>query len=112
MEGGSARRALGGVAAIALAGLVAACASQPQRQSYQPPPAPLPGYGSTAPTAGYAVTTPLHLRSAPTIGAAIIGTLPPGTRVEALGPPQEGMWVQVRTPAGTGWVNSRYLAPS
>jgi uncharacterized protein YgiM (DUF1202 family) len=112
MQASGARRAFGGVAAIALAGLVAACASQPQPQSYQPPPAPTPAYGSTAPIAVYSVTTPLHVRAAPTVNAPIIGTLQPGTRVQPLGPPQEGVWVEVRTPAGTGWVNGRYLSPS
>jgi hypothetical protein len=56
-------------------------------------------------------TTPVHavsLRDGPSGSSAIIGTLRPGMSLEVLG--TNGGWVQVRSPAGTGWAWGTYLA--
>jgi len=77
-------------------------------QSYVAPPQPpgTPAYESSH------VTTPTHavfLRAGPVAGAPIIGTLRPGMQVEVLATANHG-WVQVRSPAGTGWAYGSYLA--
>jgi hypothetical protein len=59
-----------------------------------------------------ATTTPVHvvsLRSGPNSSSQIIGTLRPGMQLDILGTAGYG-WVQVRSPAGTGWAYGSYLA--
>lgn len=81
----------------------------------QPTAAP----GATTPTETAATpmegtATPTHavfLHSAPFAGSPVIGTLRPGTALRVLASANPG-WVQVETPAGTGWAWGSYLAPA
>lgn len=120
MARGRLGRVATGVCAVALAGLVTACAENPPpREVTYPPPAVAPSaYGSSGPwlnprAAGlaYSVAAPLHLREAPGVEAPVLGTLPPGMRVRTTGSIR-GSWWEVQTPDGTGWVIGRYLAPT
>lgn len=52
----------------------------------------------------------LNLRQAPTSDSAIVASLPGGSQVIALGRTETGEWLQVRTPAGDGWVNAGFVA--
>ena len=56
-----------------------------------------------------ATTRLLHLRAGPGVNGMVIGTLPPGTPVQATGS-QQGGWWEVQTPDGTGWVSSAFLS--
>lgn len=59
-------------------------------------------------------TTPTHavfLHSAPIAGSPVIGTLRPGMALHVLASANPG-WMQVETPAGTGWAWGSYLAPA
>lgn len=126
------RRPLSMAGILGVAGLLAACANGPEEQAYNvPPPAPAgshvvppeysgssspeqlsvttPGYSSQI--GGFATTADLHLRAGPGVGAPVVATLPRGTPVQRNGM-VEGNWWGVRTPDGTGWVYSRYLAPT
>jgi hypothetical protein len=98
---------------VALTGLVAACANQPQSTSNAGYP---PAYGSTGPAAtapmpgNFTTMADLHLRAAPGAHAPIVATLPAGTQVRTSGQ-EAGNWISVETPNGTGWVYRRFLAP-
>ncbi len=83
----------------------------------QPPRTPVK-LDATTPIEGTATpiqrtTTPIHvvsLRSGPGAGSPVIGTLRPGMAVQVLGSANYG-WMQVETPAGSGWTYGSYLAP-
>lgn len=70
-----------------------------------------PVQGTTTPVQG--TTTPIQavsLRSGPNTGSPVIGTLRPGMAVQVLASANYG-WMQVETPAGSGWTYGSYLAP-
>jgi hypothetical protein len=85
-------------------------ATQPLRTSVES--------GTTTPIQGTATpiqgtTTPIQavsLRSGPNTGSPVIGTLRPGMVVQVLASANYG-WMQVETPAGSGWTYGSYLAP-
>jgi hypothetical protein len=59
------------------------------------------------------MTTPIQavsLRSGPSTASPVIGTLRPGMPVRELASANYG-WIQVETPAGSGWTYGSYLAP-
>lgn len=67
--------------------------------------------------AGDALTSPAHLvintsylnvRTGPGIGHGILGVAPGGTKVAVVAKDVGGVWYQVTTSAGMGWVNSNY----
>lgn len=67
--------------------------------------------GTTTPIQG--TTTPIRavsLRSGPNTGSPVIGTLRPGMVVQVLASANYG-WMQVETPAGSGWAYGSYFAP-
>jgi uncharacterized protein YgiM (DUF1202 family) len=79
---------------------------------------PLPDGPSTATPIPFAVTpmegtaTPrqaVSLRSGPNTGFPVIGTLQPGMPLRVLASANYG-WMQVASPAGTGWTYGSYLA--
>jgi SH3 domain-containing protein len=82
-------------------------------------PAPVADAGTATPdqttaTPMQGTTTPTHavfLHSAPIAGSPVIGTLRPGTVLRVLASANPG-WIQVETPAGTGWAWGSYLAPA
>jgi hypothetical protein len=81
----------------------ATTATQPLRTSVEA--------GTTTPIQG--TTTPIQavsLRSGPNTGSPVIGTLRPGMAVQVLAIANYG-WMQVETPAGSGWTYGSYLAP-
>jgi hypothetical protein len=70
-----------------------------------------PIQGTATPIQG--TTTPIRavsLRSGPNTGSPVIGTLRPGMVVQVLASANYG-WMQVETPAGSGWTYGSYLAP-
>ena len=70
-----------------------------------------PIQGTLTPLQG--TTTPIQavsLRSGPNTGSPVIGTLRPGMVVKVLASANYG-WMQVETPAGSGWTYGSYLAP-
>jgi len=70
-----------------------------------------PIQGTTTPIQG--TTTPIQavsLRSGPNTSSPVIGTLRPGMTVQVLASANYG-WMQVETPAGSGWTYGSYLAP-
>ena len=75
--------------------------------------------GTTTPIQGTATpiqgtTTPIQavsLRSGPSTGSPVIGTLRPGMAVQVIASANYG-WMQVETPAGSGWTYGSYLAPA
>jgi uncharacterized protein YraI len=84
-------------------------ATQPLRTSEAGTTTPI--QGSATPVQG--TTTPIQavsLRSAPSTGSPVIGTLRPGMAVQVLASANYG-WMQVETPAGSGWTYGSYLAP-
>jgi hypothetical protein len=81
------------LAALALAGGVAACAPTPQSEA-----ALLPAPPPTVP----------HLRYLPGVNQTVIGALPPGLPVQSTGSTYGG-WTELQTPEGTGWVQEGYL---
>jgi SH3 domain-containing protein len=113
MRAGWIRRASSFAGVAALTGFLAACAPWPPAElpppPVVPPPPPAPPLPPTA-VANYVVTVPLHLREWPGVSAQILGTLPPGAPVRTTGSVR-GIWWEVQTPEGTGWVSSRYLRP-
>jgi hypothetical protein len=71
-----------------------------------------PIQGTATPIQG--TTTPIQavfLRSGPSTGSPVIGTLQPGMAVQVLASANYG-WTQVETPAGSGWTYGSYLAPA
>jgi hypothetical protein len=67
--------------------------------------------GTATPIQG--TTTPIQavsLRSGPSTGSPVIGTLRPGMAVQVLATANHG-WMQVETPVGSGWTYGSYLAP-
>ena len=83
-----------------------------------PPPQASVEAGTTTPIQGTATpiqgtATPIQavsLRSGPSTGSPVIGTLRPGMAVQVLATANHG-WMQVETPAGSGWTYGSYLAP-
>jgi uncharacterized protein YgiM (DUF1202 family) len=74
----------------------------------------VPIQNTAAATPIQGTTTPLQavfLRSGPSTSSPVIGTLRPGMAVQALASANYG-WIQVETPAGTGWTYRSYLAPT
>jgi len=70
-----------------------------------------PDQGNATPIQG--TTTPIQavsLRSGPNTGSPVIGTLRPGMAVRVLAMANYG-WMQVETPAGSGWAYGSYFAP-
>lgn len=86
-------------------------ATQPPRTSVD--------LGTTTPIRGavtpmQGTTTPIQavsLRSGPNTSSPVIGTLRPGMTVQVLASANYG-WMQVETPAGTGWAYGSYFAPA
>ena len=79
----------------------------------QPQPSAAPPM-ETAATPMQGTTTPTHavfLHSAPIAGSPVIGTVRPGMELRVLASANPG-WIQVETPAGTGWAWGSYLAPA
>lgn len=79
--------------------------------------AALSGQGNVTPVPGatpvQGTTTPIQavsLRSGPNTGSPVIGTLRPGMAVQVHATANYG-WVQVETPAGSGWAYGSYFAP-
>jgi hypothetical protein len=59
------------------------------------------------------MTTPIQavsLRAGPDTGSPVIGTLRPGMPLRVLATANYG-WIQVESPAGSGWAYGSYLAP-
>lgn len=110
MRAGWTRRASSLAGIAGLIGFLAACAPAelPPPPIVPPPPPALPL--PTTAIQDYTATVPLHLREMPGVGAHIIGSLPPGAPVRTTGS-FRGVWWEVQTPEGTGWVSSRYLRP-
>lgn len=70
---------------------------------------PLP---ALAHVAGVAAGDVLNVRAEPRAGAAILGTIPPGTEgVEVLALSDDGKWALVPLPEGAGWAARRFLLP-
>jgi hypothetical protein len=70
-----------------------------------------PIQGTATPIQG--TTAPIQavsLRSGPNTSSPVIGTLRPGMPVQVLASANYG-WMQVETPAGSGWTYGSYLAP-
>ena len=90
-------------------------ASTPAPQSSQPSVeagVTMPIQGTATPIQG--TTTPMQavsLRSGPNTSSPVIGTLQPGMTVQVLASANHG-WLQVETPAGSGWTWGSYLAPA
>jgi Bacterial SH3 domain len=85
-------------------------ATQPMRTSVEAG-ITTPIQGTTTPIQG--TTTPIRavsLRSGPNTGSPVIGTLRPGMVVQVLASANYG-WMQVETPAGSGWAYGSYFAP-
>jgi hypothetical protein len=85
-------------------------ATQPPQASVEPEATP-PIDGTTPPVQG--TTTPtqaVSLLSGPGTDSPVIGTLRPGMTVQVLASANHG-WLQVETPAGSGWTWGAYLAP-
>ena len=53
-------------------------------------------------------TSYLNVRTGPGVGHGVLTVLPGGTNVAVLAKDYGGVWYQVSTSAGTGWVNTRY----
>jgi uncharacterized protein YraI len=80
-----------------------------------------PIQGSTVPIQNTAAATPIQmtttplqavsLRSGPNTSSPVIGTLRPGMVVQVLASANYG-WMQVETPAGSGWTYGSYLSPA
>jgi spore germination protein GerM len=78
------------------------------------PPAPVGGSDSRLVVLVAADDT-LNVRAGAGVDARVIGELEPGAAVVLAGDEQvvgSSRWVTVTTPAGPGWVNDFYLAPS
>jgi len=90
----------------------------PAARPATPPPRASVESGATTSIQGTATpiegtTTPIQavsLRSGPGTGSPVIGTLRPGMAVQVLATANHG-WMQVETPAGSGWTYGSYLAP-
>ena len=55
-------------------------------------------------------TAYLNVRAGPGVGHGILTTLPGGTRLQVVSIASDGLWYQVATSSGKGWVSSRYTA--
>jgi uncharacterized protein YraI len=64
----------------------------------------------TSVDSGTASIQAVSLRSGPSTNSPVIGTLRPGMTVQVLASANYG-WMQVETPAGSGWTYGSYLAP-
>ncbi len=51
----------------------------------------------------------LNLRDLPSADGAIIASLPAESQFVVMGRTSQGDWLQVRTPAGDGWVDARFV---
>ena len=72
------------------------------------PPAPAP---TVAPVEGVS-STQLNVRAEPSTASAVLGIIPPNTKVEIIGKDPGESWWQILYPAGTqdkGWVTSQYI---
>ncbi|HEV2188787.1 MAG TPA: SH3 domain-containing protein [Stellaceae bacterium] len=95
--------------AAVLAAVVSLPATNSAAQRYYPGTASIP----TAPSGGDdpGPVTPVHavfLRAGPSVGSPVIGTLQPGMPLQVLASANDG-WMEVSSPAGTGWTYSSYL---
>jgi hypothetical protein len=90
----------------------------PTKKTTETKPVSTPAAAPTAPIQGtgtpiQGTTTPIQavsLRSGPGTGSPVIGTLRPGMAIQVLASANYG-WMQVETPAGSGWTYGSYLAP-
>lgn len=120
------RRFAGFAGIVALTGVLAACASQqqsapppPMQQEAPPPPAPPPPEAMPAPppgppraaAMGLVVAARVHLHAGPSLRTRVVATLRPGTPVQPTGQ-RRGIWREIETPAGTGWVEARFVRPA
>jgi uncharacterized protein YraI len=72
------------------------------------PPAPTP---TITPVEGIS-STQLNVRAEPSTASAVLGIIPPNTKVEIIGKDPGGSWWQILYPAGTqekGWVTAQYV---
>ena len=72
------------------------------------PPAPTP---TVTPVEGTS-STQLNVRAEPSTASAVLGIIPPNTKVEIIGKDPGGSWWQILYPAGTqekGWVTAQYV---
>ncbi|HZJ25386.1 MAG TPA: SH3 domain-containing protein, partial [Anaerolineales bacterium] len=80
--------------------------SSPPTETPLPPPTP-----TITPVEGVS-STQLNVRSEPSTASAVLGIIPPNTKVEIIGKDPGGSWWQILYPAGTqgkGWVTSQYV---
>lgn len=105
-----------GMLALCATAMLAVSASPGAAETAAPAPTPdMPDVSRRQMVINVAKDDVLNVRAQPDASAEIITTLPPysrnviiaGTRHES----GKEIWWQVVTPAGTGWVNARYLAP-
>lgn len=77
-----------------------------------PEPEDKPGPAGTGAAAIGTVqsTGNLNLRDRPSTDGTVVGSLPPRAQVVALGRTADAVWLQVRTPAGDGWVSAQFVA--
>jgi len=74
-------------------------------------PLPPPSTPTVAPVEGTA-STQLNVRAEPSTASAVLGIIPPNTKVEIIGKDPGGSWWQILYPAGTqekGWVTAQYV---
>ena len=72
------------------------------------PPLPQP---TIAPVEG-TTSTQLNVRAEPSTASAVLGIIPPNTKVEIIGQDPGGSWWQILYPAGRqekGWVTAQYI---
>lgn len=72
------------------------------------PPLPTP---TVAPVEGIS-STQINVRAGPSTASAVLGIIPPNTRVEIIGKDPGESWWQIQYPAGTkekGWVTAQYV---
>ncbi len=80
-------------------------------QSLSETPLPPPPQPTVAPVEGTA-STQLNVRAEPSTASAVLGIIPPNTKVEIIGKDPGGSWWQILYPAGTpekGWVTAQYV---
>lgn len=80
-------------------------------QSPSETPLPPPPTSTITPVEGTA-STQLNVRAEPSTASAVLGIIPPNTKVEIIGKDPGGSWWQILYPAGTqekGWVTAQYV---
>lgn len=65
-----------------------------------------PGQAHLVVNTGY-----LNVRTGPGVGHNAIGNVPGGTKLPVIAIDSGGLWYQVNSPLGSGWVNSHYTIP-